>query len=115
MQWWFQEVSTGLLGEDPPVATVNIPSTNVLAFCSLQQVGQTFRPLGSIPFGNAGVFISQYVADGVPHEGNWPLLGANDVTSISVTLSANGADARVASDPRNQRIDAVPPCRDGRR
>jgi hypothetical protein len=93
MQWWFQELSTGMLGENPPVATVNIPSTDVLAFCSLQQVGQApaagllVRP----PFGNAEVFISQYVADGVPHEGNWPLIGANDVTSISVTLSANGS------------------------
>jgi hypothetical protein len=96
MQWWFQELSTGDPGEaNPQVATVNIPSTDVLAFCSLQQVGKGLNfGLAQPAFGNAEVYISQYVADGDPHEGNWPLIGANDVTSISVTLSANGADAK---------------------
>jgi hypothetical protein len=109
MQWWFQELSTGMLGENPPVATVNIPSTDVLAFCSLQQVGQETRPLGSLPFGNAGVFISQYVADGVPHEGNWPLIGGErrDEHLCHAQRERRRREG-VASDPRNQRIDAVP-------
>jgi hypothetical protein len=63
------------------------PSTEVLIACALQQVNQQGAN------GKAQIAITAYVQNGETHEGSWPILKANNITSVTTTLSVSSARA----------------------
>jgi hypothetical protein len=87
MQFWYKTLS-GRGGEYAARQTVDIPSTDVLVFCSLQQ----FK--GDSPTPQAQMCISQYVANDELHEGSWQTINANKVTSVTFTLVVKDAEAQ---------------------
>jgi hypothetical protein len=90
MQFWYETLFAFETGgnNETITRTVNLPSTDVLVFCSLQQ----FNGNGGSP--QAQMYINQYVANGDPSEGNWQTINANNVTSVSFTLTVNNARAQ---------------------
>jgi hypothetical protein len=88
MQFWYEDIDAWAVNETfAETATVDIPATDVLVTCALQQVGQ----LGSN--GQAQIAITQYVENGDPHEGSWQTVAGNGITSVTFTLTVNNARA----------------------
>ncbi len=65
-------------------ATVDIPSTDVLVMCFLQQVSGY----------SARVAITSYVEKGDPYSGSWQIMNGNDVTSVTFALTVNNCTAQ---------------------
>src|ERR1700689_3100940 len=89
MQFWMDNINAFAVNETfSETLTIDLPATDVLVTCGLQQVGQ----LGSN--GQAQIAITQYVQDGSPKEGSWQSLSGNVVTSVTFSLTANNARAQ---------------------
>jgi|ERR1017187_2257198 hypothetical protein len=73
--------------EFPPLT---FPSSSVFITCYLTAVNS---PDGHGSYGQARIFISEYVADGKEHNGSWTCLTADKVTQVSFTLTAFDAQA----------------------
>ena len=89
MQFWMDNINAFAVNETfSETLTINLPATDVLVTCALQQVGQ----LGSN--GQAQMAITQYVQEGTPREGSWQSLSGNGVTSVTFSLTVNNARAQ---------------------
>jgi hypothetical protein len=90
MQFWYEDIWAEESGGSnfSETFTVNIPSTNVLVMCALQQVNQQGGN------GQAQMAITSYVQRGSPFNGSWQILNGNGITSVTFTLTVNNARAQ---------------------
>ena len=89
MQFWIQNINAFAVNETfAETFTIDLPATDVLVTCALQQVGQ----IGTN--GQAQIAITQYVENGSPLEGSWQSLSGNGVTSVTFSLTVNNARAQ---------------------
>jgi hypothetical protein len=91
MQFWYQELWADNSGESPFSETgrIELPSTDVLVLCGLQQVNQLESEEGQ-----AQIAVTKYVQDGDLHEGSWPILQGNNITEVIFTLTVVYASAQ---------------------
>jgi hypothetical protein len=88
MQFWYNWKWAEATNETfTEVFTIDIPSTDVLIECWVTQVNQQ----GSN--GQADIAITNYVQNGDPYSGSWPILNGNNITSVTFTLTVNNARA----------------------
>lgn len=90
MQFWYDDIWAEESGGSPfsETFTADIPSTDVLVTCALQQVNQQGGG------GQAQIAITSYVQNGDPHEGSWQILNGNNITSVTFTLTVVNARAQ---------------------
>jgi hypothetical protein len=90
MAVWYEEIWAEESGGNnfAETATVDIPSSNVLVSCALQQVNQQGGG------GQAKMSITQYVQNGNPHAGNWQMVNGDGITSVTFALTVNNTAAQ---------------------
>jgi hypothetical protein len=88
MQFWYEVIVASAVNTTiTEKETANIQSTDALITCALQEVNQQGTN------GQATIAITEYVQNGTPHEGSWPVVNGNGITSVTFTLTVTNAKA----------------------